>query len=350
MSFGRIGIVALVAVLGAAACTLAPVRRGPAPEGYAERPSPHPGEAFPNWPTDPHRFEDLMQSYHPTVTKHTAAGSGTTGAEKLTLGFSEADDSFDCKWKLMPTRWSPVAGRLDGINNSPRKELAAWRIQRLFLEPVDYVVPASMAFCPPIEQAKRHHPDSRPTLKGSDCALGVAALWLRDLALPDPLLDPERFNRDYVYAYYLANLNLFTYLVKHHDGRDGNFLISKNDARRQVFAIDNGVSFGGLFYNWFVPNWNSIRVPALRRESIERLRALRREDLDQTLGVVAHLELNEEGIYVNRPPGPNLDAGAGVRQKQGVLQLGLTDGEIRAVWQRIQGLIEDVDDGKIAVF
>jgi hypothetical protein len=350
MSFGRIGIVALVALLGAPACTLAPVRRGPAPESYAERLSPHPGEAFPNWPIDPLRFEYLMQSYHPVATKHTAAGAGTTGAEKLTLEFSEVGDSFDCKWKLMPARWSPVAGRLDGVNNSPRKELAAWRIQRLFLEPVDYVVPASMAYCAPIEQVKRRHPESQPTLKGSDCALGVAALWMRDLALPDPLLDPERFNRDYVYAYYLANLNLFTYLVKHHDGREGNFLVSKNDARRQVFAIDNGVSFGGLFYNWFVPNWNSIRVPALRSESIERLRALRREDLDQTLAVVAQLELNEAGIYVNRPPGPNLDAGAGVRQQEGVLQFGLTEREIEAVWQRIQDLIEDVDDGEIAVF
>jgi len=291
-----------------------------------------------------------MQNHHPFVKEHSAAGSGTTGAEKLTLVFSEVDESFDVKWKLMPTGWSPVAGRLDGINNSPRKELAAWRIQRLFLEPVDYVVPVSMAYCAPMEKARRLHPDLQPTLKGSDCALGVVALWMRDLALPDLLLDPERFDRDYVYAYYLANLNLFTYLVKHHDGRDGNFLISKNDARRQVFAIDNGVSFGGLFYNWFVPNWNSIRVPALRRESIERLRALRREDLDQTLGVVAQLERNEEGIYVNRPPGPNLDASAGVRQKEGVLQLGLTDGEIGAVWQRIQDLIEDVDDGKIAVF
>jgi hypothetical protein len=350
MSFGRIGIVALVAVFGAAACTLAPVRRGPAPEGYAERPSPHPGTPFPNWPTDPHRFDDLLLKHHPSVAEGSEAGAGTTGAEKLTLKFADTDDSFDCKWKPMPARWSPVAGRLDGINNSPRKELAAWKIQRLFLEPVDYVVPASVAYCAPIEQVKRRHPDSQPTLKGSSCVLGVAALWLRDLSLPDPLLDPERFDRDYVYAYYLANLNLFTYLVKHHDGRDGNFLISKNDARRQVFAIDNGVSFGGLFYNWFVPNWNSIRVPALRRESIERLRALRREDLDQTLGVVAQLERNEAGVYVNRPLGPNLDAGAGVRQKQGVLQLGLTEGEIGAVWQRIQDLIEDVDDGKIAVF
>ncbi len=39
-----------------------------------------------------------------------------------------------------------------------------------------------------------------------------------------------------------------------------------------------------------------IFVPALRRNSIERLRKLRREDLDQ-LGVVAQLKKDESGNY-----------------------------------------------------
>ena len=32
------------------------------------------------------------------------------------------------------------------------------------------------------------------------------------------------------------------------------------------------------------------------------------------------------------------------------LQFGLTDDEIEDVWERIQDLIEDVDDGEIPVF
>jgi len=68
----------------------------------------------------------------------------------------------------------------------------------------------------------------------------------------------------------MSNLNIFTYLVEHQDGREGNFLISRDD-RRQVFAIDNGVSFGEPwpFYNWFVSNWNVLRVPAVWAETID---------------------------------------------------------------------------------
>ena len=116
------------------------------------------------------------------------------------------------------------------------------------------------------------------------------------------------------------------------------------------FAIDNGVAFGGLWYNWFVPNWNSIRVPALRRESIDRLRKLREEDLYESLGVVSQLQLNDQGIYVNTKPTANLDPDEGVRVKGGTLQFGLTDDEIEHIWKRIEDLIEDVDEDDIAVF
>jgi hypothetical protein len=180
--------------------------------------------------------------------------------------------------------------------------------------------------------------------------LGVLALWLEELKLPNPLLDPVRFDSDYVYAYFMSNLNLVTYLMKHHDGREGNFLVSTIPNRRQVFAIDNGVAFGGIWYNWFVANWNSIRVPALRKESIDRLRGLTEQDFHDALGVVAQLELDDDGIYRIVDPGPNLDDDDGVRREGKILQLGLTDDEIEDVWDRVEDLIEDVDDGTIPVF
>jgi hypothetical protein len=244
--------------------------------------------------------------------------------------------------------WKPFWGRLDGVNNSPRKELTAWKIQSLFLDPPDHVTPLTMAYCVPIADVT--HGETTPTLADTQCVLGVIAVWLSDVTLPDPMLDSDRFNRDYVYAYHLANLNLFTYLIKHHDGRAGNFVVSKDDERRQVFAIDNGVSFGGIFYNWFVENWNSIRVPALRKESIDRLRKLSEEDLQLLLGVVAQLELNENDVYVNVPAGMNLDDDRGVRIEGRILQLGLTEDEIEDVWDRIQDLIEDVDEGDVPTF
>ena len=336
-------------------CTVLPVSRAPAAESYATRPSPHGAAPFPNWPVPPHEAERLILHARHMLVQETGAGAGTTGAEKVVVSFPDDRLEVGVKWKLMDPSWKLYSDRLDGINNSPRKELAAWTIQRLFLEPEDYVAPFTTAYCAPMaELLTEERRKKGPTLEGSQCQLGVVAVWMKDITLELPVLDPERFNRDYVYAYFLSNLNLFTHLVKHHDGRDGNFLVSKDPARRQAFSIDNGVSFGagfsGLFYNWFVANWNSIRVPALRAESIDRLRTLKPADVTATLGVVSQLERGDQGVYRNVPPGDNLDPSHGVRIEGKTLQFGLTDDEIEDVWERIQDLIEDVDDGDLPVF
>lgn len=343
---------ALVGAVLSAGCTVLPVRRGPAPEGYADRTIPG-SDSFPNWPVEPGRTEELILTQQWEFVAERGAGAGTTGVRRVKLHFPDAGGLLlPVKWKEMDRGWKPFWGRLDGVNNSPRKEIAAYEIQSLVLDREDWVVPDTLIHCVPVEDS--HDPSVVPTMKDSRCVLGVVSLWLKDVHLDLPLLDEERFGRDYAYAYFLSNLNLFTYLIKHHDGRVGNFLVSKDDARRQVFSIDNGVGFGdsfnGLWYNWFVANWNSLRVPALRKESIDRLRTLREEDVVATLGVVAQLARNEDGIYVNVPPGENLDPDDGVRIEGDTIQFGLTEGEIDDVWERIEDLIEDVDDGDIAVF
>lgn len=342
-----IGVVTLLATPGLFGCTMAPVSRGPAPSGYADRSLPKTGDPFPNWPLPPARIEELVLRDEFVREGESSAGAGTTGAEKVEIRFEHADRTVRFKWKPMEGGWKPFWGRLDGVNNSPRKEIAAWKIQQLFLDAEDYVVPLTLASARHVE-AKGV--EETPTLAGTRCVLGVVSVWLDDVTLPAPLLDNDRFNRDYTYAYYLANLNLLTYLIKHHDGRPGNILVSKDDARRQAFAIDNGVAFGGIFYNWFVDNWNSIRVPALRKESLDRLRALRESDLEKLLGVVAQLELDDEGVYVNVALAENLDEDDGIRIEGKTLQLGLTEDEIEDVWKRIEDLIEDVDKGDIPVF
>ena len=81
-----------------------------------------------------------------------------------------------------------------------------------------------------------------------------------------------------------------------------------------------------------------------------RLRELKQADVTAALGVVSQLERNDAGIYVNVPPGENLDPGRGVRMEGKQLQFGLTDDEIEDVWERIEDLIEDVDDGDLPVF
>jgi hypothetical protein len=332
--------VAAVVSVAAFACATGP--KGLAPVHFTTPDTV--AASSPNWPVPPDRAMALMKSrgYNIRVVDRTLAG--TSGAEKFTIWFDELEKEVDFKVKRVPPD-------LDGVNNSPRRELAAYAAQALFLDPADYVVPSTAARCPPIQRWRELHDGGEPQLPGSSCMLIVSALWLLDVTVPEVLYDKERFLADPVYARYLADFNLLTYLVDHRDGRKGNFLVSKGEGRRQVFAVDNGVSFGPTwpFYNWFVPNWNILRVAALREDSVNRLRRIRRADLDSFL-VVQELHNDGTGHYVDVGPGPPLDAKGGAVARGGVVQFGLTDDEIEDLWDRIQEVIESVDGGDIPVF
>lgn len=295
-----------------------------------------------HWTISPEAAERAFENGELRIVSERYAGRGVTGARRLEIELPDADGRIQAKWKPMPHR-------LDGINNSPRRELAAYEVQKLFLDAENYVVPTSGVRCIRAEEfidSERHR---SPTLPGTNCELGVLSLWLERVTLPDQLLDKNRFANEPVYARHLADFNLATYLMKHQDGRRGNFLVSTNDEDRRVFAIDNGVAFSGIWFNWFVPNWKKIRTPALRKVSVDRLRLLTREKLDE-LGVVVQLEWQEHsGVRVVEAT-RNLDSDDGVRSQGRVIQLGLEEDEIENLWERIEHLIEDVDDGEITVF
>jgi hypothetical protein len=174
-------------------------------------------------------------------------------------------------------------------------------------------------------------------------------VWLKNVEQPEVLYEQDRFLKDPNYAYFMANIGLLTFLVAHHDGKPSNWLASKEENRRQVFVIDNGVSFRAWPHNPFAVNWDVIRVPAFRKDSVDRLRKLKREDLE-VLGVVAQLEASEDGVLVSVPHGKNLDPNRGVRIVGGTVQFGLTAGELDDLWLRIQQVIAEVDDGSLPVF
>jgi hypothetical protein len=140
--------------------------------------------------------------------------------------------------------------------------------------------------------------------------------------------------------------------VSHHDTRYGNVLVSKNDEDRRVFAIDNGTIFGAFFFNYFYPptfSWRNIKVPAIPRNAVNRLRKLTKEDLE-SLGVILQLEADQDGILRIVKPGDPIDIEEGVNVRGTTVQLGLTDDEIEDVWERLEDLLEDIDKGKIGVF
>jgi len=310
------------------------------PYSYPTAPAPRAEVPFPNWPMSPDRAEQILPAGDAEVIAAKGAGAGTTGALRVTLHFQGAHHEKAFKWKEVPRR------RMDGINNAPRKEIAAYELQKLFLDPEDYVVPTTRARCVDIETYPFR---GRASLSGTRCVFGVLTVWLRDVTVPDELYEEERFREDSTYAYFMANVNLFTYLMDHQDGRSGNFLVS-TDGRRQVYSIDNGVAMNRWpFYNWFVPNWDEIRVPALRRESVERLRALERSDLDR-LAVLQEFTLDDQGLYHPVEPGPPITPDRGVRVHADSVQFGLTTSEIDGVWRRIEKLLAKVDRGKVALF
>jgi hypothetical protein len=201
----------------------------------------------------------------------------------------------------------------------------------------------------PLSDYRRFEPDAKPTFEGTRCVMGMLSLWLEHVKTPDEMLEADRFARDPNYAYHLSNLNVLTFLVQHRDGRSSNFLVSEDDTNRRIFAIDNGISFGGLVYNFLVPNWDVIRVPAIRRAVVEKLRHVGPDQL-AALGTLVEFRADASGILQPVPVTPPIDPTQGVRVAGGRVQMGLTTDEIDAVAKRLAELLRQVDDGKLALF
>jgi hypothetical protein len=332
--------------------------RGGAPLGFSEADVPRESATSSNWPLPADRAEEILRGAPYEIRGVQGAGAGVTGARKVDLLFEfteededevylwEIDDGVSLKAKPFP---SPS---LDGWNNNPRKEIAAYELQKIFLEPRDYVVPTTLARCIPVEEHLPYRPDARPTLEGTNCVLIVISLWLQNVTVPDVFYDEARFLSDPAYAYAYGTFNILTYLSEHLDNRKGNFLVSKDDRFPRVYAIDNGIAFGSRIYNWFIPSsyaWRKIVVPAVPKSAVDRLRELQRADLDH-FTALAEFHENEDGYLDAVPPSASLDSSEPVNISGKIVQIGLTEDEVDDLWERIEKLIERVDEGDLAVF
>jgi hypothetical protein len=314
------------------------------PPGWLERLSQAaPPPAGESWPVSPVEAEKLMATGAGEIRERKPTSSGTSGAQRLTVYFPSIGRSLHVKWKSAPP------GKADGWNNAPRKELAAYVIQKWFLPPRAYVVPTSVGRCLPIDAYRELDPKAEPTLAGTQCVFGIQSLWLEDVAPTDSLYDAAAFERDPAYARHLANFNLLAFLIDDRDTRASNVLVSKDASNRRVFSVDNGISFDPLVYNLFDDSWKDIRVPALPRASVAALRRLTRERADE-LAVVAQFRVDRKGILRPVRPDAPIDPKRGVRFQDGVLQLGLTEDEIDHVWSRAQKLLAEIDEKDIPLF
>ena len=305
-----------------------------------------------NWPLPPHQLEQLLSHEDFEIRAHEDAGDGVTGAGKWTLWFPAAEVEFDVKWKEVPP------DTVDDCNNSPRKEVAAYEIQKWFLDPEDYVVPTTVMRCVPLDVYRQYDGAARASIEGTNCVLGAMAVWLQNVTLPEELYEASRFTEDRHSASHLADMNLLTYLIDHNDSRVGNFLISTSPTNRRAFTIDNGLSFGAVVATppqgpsllaRFAPlQWNEINVPALPREAINRLRRVDQQQIEQ-LGVIVQLQA-EQGILQPVAPAANTDLSKGARVSRGTVQLGLEKKEIVGVQERVQDLLRKTHAGEITTF
>ena len=260
---------------------------------------------------------------------------------------------FRAKWRAHTTTTA---------TNSPRFELAAYAVQKLFLAPSEYVVPPTAPYCFPID-AYREHVDetARETFPRSGCVYGVLSYWLEGVTtvfdahsegwlhgLHRHLLDLDLMNRDAAYRNSVARVNLLTYLIRHGDSHARNFVIARTDtqpAAHAVYSVDNSKSLTLRKNPRIEPrhDWSSIHVPSLPRGAIERLR---HADLS-SLSRIAVLQPGRNRL-VARPVDTAVSR-TGVDWSDARLVIGLTDLEIEVLRTRIAELLERVDRDELAL-
>ena len=261
--------------------------------------------------------------------------------QRVLLGFPDS--------VLLLVKWAK-APRRGGFtfNNEPRYEAAAYEFQKLFLDERDYVVPPTFIRAVALDFYRKLQPDVAPTFGNASSIIVVLQYWLSQVTGKN-VHDDKRFEEDPRYAKYLANTNVFSYLVRHSDSNSGNFLVSTDSANPRVFAVDNGVAFGFASSDRGT-DWRELRVKRVPKATIDRLRAVTKEDLKTALGVVAQFQIQADKSLVEVPRTKNISPGLGVRNKDNVVQFGLTEREISDIDRRIRWLIERVDNGKLQTF
>lgn len=248
--------------------------------------------------------------------------------------------------RVISVKFKRAPDDLDAFNNSPRREIAAYEMQKLFLEPEEYVVPPTVVTCVPVEQNRGTMAELTPH-PGADCAIGIMAYWLENVT-DDDVLDEERWKADAQYRHSLGNLNALTVLIGHQDDIGDNFVRSEDPRRPRLFAIDNGLAFGAMGVNpiqLFSSEWSNIQIEALPRKTVERLKKLAPADFERFYAV-SQLRL-VDGAYVAVPPAEAFDKTRGVRRRGDMIQLGLTAAELTDVNVRLVELLGRVGSGEV---
>lgn len=284
--------------------------------------------------------------------------AGTQGAKVLTVAIPERDGQ-----RVFRAKWRPLSS--ESLTNDPRKELGAYAVSKLFLEPYEYVVPPTAGHCFDLARYQAVvDGTARPSFpeRGTRCVFGFLSYWLENVGnaadarkagvwSEEDIFDEKLFLANHEYGKSISDLNLLTYLIHHGDAHEYQFLITEDRRTPRAYSVDNSIAFRSIKNPmlFFRKDWSAIQVPAISRQSVERLRNLDKNAW-ATLAVIEQY-LVANGRLLPKPPsslaGPPND---GLRWAGVSLQVGLTDAEIAGVRDRLESLLKDVESGTLKTF
>ena len=248
----------------------------------------------------------------------------------------------------MQIKWAKAPRDGSEFNNEPRYEIAAYELQKLFLDEPDYVVPPTVGRAVGLDWFRQYDTMAPATFRGINSVVLAVQYWIPAGLSPQGFWNESLFQRDSVYARHLADFNILTYLIKHSDTNAGNYLVYTDPSNPRVFTVDNGVAFRSAPSDRGY-EWRNLKIDRLPRATVERLRGITEADLHRTLSILLQFEVRN-GELVAVQPSDNMSPGRGVRRSDSFVQFGLTDAEIRDVFNRLTDLLRDVDSGKIKLF
>lgn len=261
----------------------------------------------------PAQIESLLVSKDARILAAERTASGGNGAWVLTLSapFEGRSIQFRAKWR-------PDASR--GGTNSPRNELVAHALQRLYLDPLDYIHPPTRSRCFELDHYRTVvDSDAQPSFpKQSSCVFGTIAHWVEGASTltnewfyREAVLDEARWQHDATYRRTLADANLLTYLTLNGDTHRGNWLKVDTAAGRRIYMVDSSLSFtrhrnAALTLH---DDFSAILVP-LRKQSVDRVMQIDEATLE-SLSAIERVYASDAGLTSEwvEPGDPALSGG-----------------------------------------
>jgi hypothetical protein len=291
-------------------------------------------------------FERYMREGSIRFLDGKATAAGISGAMKMLIELTHPDVEqpmvFNVKWKPAPTSWA-------GVNNSPRKEIAAYQVQKLLLPTAEWVVPPTVMRCVPTAPGVALFPE-RAGGEELPCVWGMLSYWLNHLEGPGQI-DWDRYEADLDYRRAISNLNMFMFLISHRDAHDKNWLLTTGPVDRRAVSVDNGISFSGISNPRVHTDWNGLMVPSVPIGMVERLRTVSDGDLGELLVVgrwlkteTSFVNQGDDGLYTEALHGTTWTASTGE------LEHGLRVGELAGLRRRIVKLLRAVDSGRMGTY